>query len=326
MARKFIFDTALTQDVQTAVSDSFVDNIRMIDVDKIVPSGSNFYNLSDIDTLAEDIERQGLKHNLVVSIDRDNPDKYLLKSGHRRLKAIQLLISQNRRKSRVVPCYIDGVKSKAETQIDLIMLNATARLMSDADILQQYKELLAAYEAYEKDTGNKIKGRMRERIAAALQVSPAQVGKIENIVHNAIPDVVTAVEKGETSISTANEIAKLPAMQQEEIVDKDISSVSYKEVKEVVKNSRKSCNNEQPKNRVPYLKTYSAEIGGLSFTIMYGQYESGWIIAIPNFGVCVDAGEPDDAFYNTEQLENCASSEVAAYAREIAMAVKKLYA
>lgn len=231
MARKLKFDNSLTQDIQTAVNDSYVDNIKMIDIEDIEPSEDNFYSLDNIDELADDIERQGLKNVLVVFPSSDG--KYILKSGHRRREAIKMLIDSGRRTSRMIPCYVDGVKSASETKIDLIMLNATARQMSDADVMQQYKELSAAYEAYEKETGNKIKGRMREKIATALNVSPAQIGKIENVLHNAISEVTEAIENGDVSISTANEIAKLPAEKQKELAS-DIKNVTHKEAKAAV--------------------------------------------------------------------------------------------
>lgn len=231
MARKLKFDSSLTQDIQTAVNDSYVDNIKMIDIDDIEPSKDNFYSLDNIEELADDIERQGLKNVLVVFPSADG--KYTLKSGHRRREAVKMLIDSGRRTSRMIPCYVDGVKSASETKIDLIMLNATARQMSDADVMQQYKELSAAYEAYEKETGNKVKGRMREKIATALSVSPAQIGKIENVLHNAISEVTEAIENGDVSISTANEIAKLPAEKQKELAS-DIKNVTHKKAKDAV--------------------------------------------------------------------------------------------
>ncbi len=237
MAKKFSFDNSLAQDIKNAVNDSYIDNIKMIDIDKIIPNNENFYSMDSIDELADDIERQGLKNVLVVYPANDG--KYILKSGHRRCEAVKLLINAGRRKSHTVPCYIDGVKSAAETKIDLIMLNATARTYTDADVMQQYKELTRAYETYEKETGIRLKGRMRERIAEAMNVSSAQVGKIENIVHNAIPDIVESVEKGEVSISTANEIAKLPEVQQKKYAA-DIENVTHKEVKTAVQVQKKT--------------------------------------------------------------------------------------
>ena len=70
MARKIAIDTSIATDIKSAASDSFKDNIKMIEIGKIKESMDNFYSLSDIEILAEDIERQGLKHNLVVVEDK----------------------------------------------------------------------------------------------------------------------------------------------------------------------------------------------------------------------------------------------------------------
>ena len=122
MARKFEIDTSIAANIKSAASDSFKDNIKMIAVSKIQPSIENFYSISEIEMLADDIERQGLKHNLVVCENKDKPDTYFLKSGHRRFTAIQYLISENRYNSGFVPCLIDGIKTKAENMLDIIMI------------------------------------------------------------------------------------------------------------------------------------------------------------------------------------------------------------
>ncbi len=197
MARKFSFDNAITKDIMAVASDSFADSIVMIDIGKIAPNSKNFYSVKDIDELADDIERQGLKHNLVVRESTDG--YYIIKSGHRRFAAIKKLVDEGRRSSRTVPCIIDGEKSEAENIIDLIMLNATSRVITDSEMLQQYELLKKSFEELEAQ-GMKYPGRMRERIAETLKVSPAQVGKIENIKKNAAPEVFEAVKSGEMSI------------------------------------------------------------------------------------------------------------------------------
>ncbi len=230
MARKMQFDTAIIKDMQSAASDSFADSIKMIDISEIAPSQNNFYELSDIELLADDIEREGLKHNLVVAHNSDT-GLYEVKSGHRRLAAIRKLIDEKRLTSTKIPCYVDGAKTAAETQFDLIMLNATQRKYSDADILHEYEEIKRTFKALE-DEGKPLKGRMRDNIADVLRISPAQVGKIENIKKNAIPEVESAVKSGEMSISTANEVAKLSEEKQQEII-KENPKISHNEVKKI---------------------------------------------------------------------------------------------
>ncbi|MGN0657439.1 MAG: ParB/RepB/Spo0J family partition protein [Ruminiclostridium sp.] len=231
MSRRFQLDSAIVADIQTVNADSYIDSLKMIDIDLIEPNKNNFYEMSEIEALADDIERQGLMTALVVS--EQNGGKYELISGHRRLVALKSLIANGRRRNGKVPCFIKGAKPNTETELDLIMLNATQRKYSDADTMREYEELTRIFKELEAE-GKTIKGRIRDRIAEALNVSPAQVGKLDNIKHNAIPDVEQAVKAGDMSISTANEVAKLaPEKQQEIITEKP--NISHKEVKEIQK-------------------------------------------------------------------------------------------
>ena len=228
MSRKFQFDSAIAADIQTANADSYIDNLKMIDIDLVEPNKDNFYEISEVESLADDIERQGLMTALVV-VETDG--KYQLISGHRRLAALKSLIASGRRKSGKVPCFVTGEKNNTEARLDLIMLNATQRKYTDADAMREYEELTQIFKELEAD-GKPIKGRIRDKIAGALNVSAAQVGKMDNIKHNAIPDVEKAVKSGDMSISTANEVAKLkPEKQQEIICEKP--KITHKEVKEI---------------------------------------------------------------------------------------------
>ena len=231
MARKMQLDTAIVTDMKAVASDSFKDNIRMIEVDKIKPCLDNFYSIGEIEMLADDIERQGLKHNLVVTEDAENTGYYFIKSGHRRFTAIQHLISENRYTSNFIPCLIDGVKTQSENILDLIMLNATTRVMSDSELYKQYEILRDTLEKL-KQEGKKIKWRLRENVAAFLNISPAQVGKIENIKHNAVEEIQTAVEQGDLSIATADKIAKLSEEEQKELVsENDLKEIKTSDIK-----------------------------------------------------------------------------------------------
>ena len=226
---KRTLDAAIFADVKAAANDSFKDSIKMLELTKLRASEENFYSMSDLELLADDIERQGLKHNLVVVASKDNPDEYRIISGHRRFAAIQLLAEQGRYTSKYVPCFISGSKNEAETMLDLIMLNATTRRMSDAEYLQQYVFLEQTLKDLDA-AGEPVGGRMRERIASALNVSVAQVGKIENVLHNGIEEVQQAVRDGEMSISTASAVASLPAEEQKALTtEKAVAKIKNKD-------------------------------------------------------------------------------------------------
>lgn len=232
MGRKLNIDNSIAADIKSAASDSFKDNIKMIEIDKIKKSIDNFYSLSDIDVLADDIERQGLKHNLVVVEDSNDLGTYFIKSGHRRFTAIQKLIKENRYNSKYVPCLVDGSKEKDENILDLIMLNATTRVMNDSELYKQHEVLKETLDRL-KANGIKVKGRIREKLAEALNVSAAQIGKIENIKHNAVEEVKEAVANGDMTIATADSIAKLPENEQVDIIsEKPVSEIKTKDIKE----------------------------------------------------------------------------------------------
>ena len=71
---------------------------------------------------------------------------------------------------------------------------------------------------------------IRENIAKFLNVSPAQIGKIENIKHNAVDEIKNAVESGDISIATANSVARLPEQKQKELTsEKNVCEIPSKD-------------------------------------------------------------------------------------------------
>ncbi len=66
---------------------------------------------------------------------------------------------------------------------------------------------------------------------------------------------------------------------------------------------------------------FVVETDGLSFGIIFGECESGYYIAIPQYGVCVPAAKPEEPFYNYERLLNCANEFVRDNAKTLAAAI-----
>lgn len=89
-----------------------------------------------------------------------------------------------------------------------------------------------------------------------MHVSSAQIGKIENIKNNAIDSVKVAVENGELSISTANEIAKHNATKQQEIISSPIEKIKTADVRNINKDKSKA---KMPKCDEPKIDSTSDE-------------------------------------------------------------------
>ena len=107
-------------------------------------------------------------------------------------------------------------------------------------------ELVDAILKKKKEDGQKF-GKIRETLASYLSVSPAQVGKMQYVERNAISEVKEAVENGEISISTANEIARLDDAEQEDLVqNNDLNSIKHKDVMQKV--SKAKAKSEKPED------------------------------------------------------------------------------
>ena len=211
------------------VSNTLSDSIKMIKITELHDSPDNFFDVNRVEELAETILAQGgVKENLIVRPLESGG--YEIVSGHRRKAAVQYLIDKGEDVSHKLPCLVQEFND-SEKMMNLIMMNVSQRVLSDAEMFESYKKLKEIFEE-KKALGEKF-GRMRERIAEILNVSSAQIGKIENIKKNAVPEIVEAVESGDLSIHTANEVAKLDEEKQRELIEStdDIKNITPKKTR-----------------------------------------------------------------------------------------------
>lgn len=204
------------------------DNIKMIDIDELHESENNFFVVERIEEFAYTILGQGgVKDNLIVCPLPDGG--YEIISGHRRTAAVRYLLEHGETISRLLPCLVQTYKDEDTKMLDLILMNATARQLSDTEIWNSYNSINAILER-KKEAGEKF-GRLRETLAEYLGVSPSQVGKLQNVDRNAIEPVREAVANGDISISTANVIAQFDESQQKEIISGGVKEIKPKDIK-----------------------------------------------------------------------------------------------
>ncbi|MEG1779333.1 MAG: ParB N-terminal domain-containing protein [Oscillospiraceae bacterium] len=182
------------------------DNYRFdyISILKIQPSDKNFYRIDDIDELARDIEISGLQHNIVVR-KADN-DSYELISGERRLTAYQLLYEKHGDKYKLIPAKITTLDD-LDAEIALIQSNAQVRCLSPAELFQQVERMKELYKA-KKQRGEKVGGRIRELVAADLNMSPTQVGKYEKLSEKLSEEEKKEFTNGNINLNQALDLAE----------------------------------------------------------------------------------------------------------------------
>lgn len=219
------------ENLEAIVSNTLTDSIQMIDIDELYESKDNFFEINRIEEFADTILGQGgIKDNLLVRPMETGG--YEIISGHRRKAAVQHLLDRGENISRYLPCLVQDYDDENMKMLDIVLMNISARQISDAEVWRSY-EIIDKILKNKKIAGERF-GRVRETLADLLGVSPAQIGKMQNVGKNAIPEVIKAVESGKVSISTANEIAKLDENVQECLVQQsDLSSVSPKALKRI---------------------------------------------------------------------------------------------
>ncbi|CEJ75460.1 ParB protein [[Clostridium] sordellii] len=227
--------------------------IEYIDIDNIVRNEKNFYEIVDIEDLAEDISINGLNHNLVVRPIKEG--KYEIISGERRYTALKELVDKGDEKFKKVPCKISDLND-LDSEIVLIQSNAQSRELSETDKLKQVQRLTELYKL-KKQKGETV-GRIREIISKDTGLSPTQVGRYTTINKNLIPELKSVLEQGKLTINNASEFAVLSEENQRVILDIINSEVSIsKNEANNLKNEFKRLEKEKEdllKQREEYLK------------------------------------------------------------------------
>ena len=209
--------------------------IREIPLESILPNPDNFYQLRNLDALADSIALSGLQQPLVVTPSPDKPGKFTLISGHRRRAAIEKLVKDKaspRPDLRTVPCIVQIYSSPAMAELQLIMANSTTRDLTNAEISRQAARVeILLYQL--KEEGQEFPGRMRDQVAKACKVSAPKLARLKVIREKLkATELVYLFEKDEISEQAAYALARLPEELQQRIakaIGKDGTSGSAAE-------------------------------------------------------------------------------------------------
>ena len=189
--------------------------IEYINIDRIRRNEKNFYEIVDIEALAEDIKLNGLNHNLVVR-KLDN-DMYELISGERRYTALSKLVNEGNKEFNLVPCKVIE-SNDIDSEIILIQANAQSRELTEVEKLTQVERLQELYKIKKKN-GEKVPGKIRDIIANDLNLSATQVGRYERINNKLIPELKAVIEQGNLTIANASEFSSLSEENQRVILN-----------------------------------------------------------------------------------------------------------
>lgn len=195
--------------------------IAALHISDLVPSEGNFYSMEGIEELKRDIELAGgVKQNLTVTpIDGG---KYKILSGHRRYCACMELVQEGKSEYEFIPCGIEPKQENQEMQTireELLLITTNSqREKTDWDKIQEAKHLHDVLHRY-KSQGGKLPGNLRKIIADTLNTSQTQIGRLEAVGKNLIPEFQEEIKENRLGISAAYELSGLPKEQQEKALE-----------------------------------------------------------------------------------------------------------
>lgn len=215
MARFDMGEFAKTLAQPVSGPDTGREQIEYIDVDLLDSDPNNFYRLSDLDALADNIAVIGLQQPIRV---RDGEGGHaVIVSGHRRAAAIRKLVADGRDDLRQVPCIREAAAGSAALQeLRLIYANSATRDLSGAEISQQAEKIRQLLYQL-KEEGYEFPGRMRDHVAEACRISKSKLARLEKIQKGLASCYRDAWEAGALPEDTADALSGLSEEVQERI-------------------------------------------------------------------------------------------------------------
>lgn len=217
------------------------EQIEYISIDLIEADTANFYELSEIDALAENIELVGLLDPLRVRQHPEDESRVVIVSGHRRHAALRKLVDEGREDLYDVPCILEkSTGSAALQELRLIYANSDTRKMTSADINKQAERIeRLLYQL--KEEGYEFPGRMRDHVAECCKVSKTKLARLKMIRDKLHENWQPAYREDKLSESDAYALSQLPVKDQLTIwvalteAGKDIRKLSEWQIKEISK-------------------------------------------------------------------------------------------
>lgn len=185
--------------------DTSREQIEYISRELIDSDPNNFYSLDGLDALADNISTVGLQQPIRVRKQEDG--RYVTVSGHRRRAAIDILAKDDPERWAQIPCIVESsAASPAMQQLALIYANSSTRQLSGVELSKQAEQVeKLLYQL--KEEGHEFPGRMRDRVAEAVNASKSKLARLKVIRRKLIPQFMALWENGKLRESTAYTLA-----------------------------------------------------------------------------------------------------------------------
>ena len=199
------------------------DTLREIAVTDILDNPLNFYPKPDKGKLGEpmdSIRANGMLEPPTVVPAGDG--KYRLISGHSRMEAVRALSNYLDRqiadRFQTVTCRV--LPNMTPEQEECAVIEANRQRVKSPAVLAQEAERLTQIYIKRREAGEELPGRIRDRVAEAMQVNKTKLANLSAIKNGLkVPGIVARWEKQELPEAAALEIARMDIDTQYRLLD-----------------------------------------------------------------------------------------------------------
>lgn len=189
------------------------DTLREIAVTDIFDNPLNFYPKPDkgkLGELMDSIRANGMLEPPTVVPAGDG--KYRLISGHSRMEAVRALSNYLDRqiadRFQTVTCRV--LPSMTPEQEECTVIEANRQRVKSSALLAEEAERLTKIYIKRREAGEELPGRIRDRVAEAMQVNKTKLANLSAIKNGIkVPGIVERWEKQELPEAAALEIARM---------------------------------------------------------------------------------------------------------------------
>lgn len=222
MTGSTILDTLNSKSISGGNMNTTYARFRLQDIpiDKIYSNDKNFYPLTDIEQLANEIKLCGLMENLTVVKEHCERGDYRLVSGERRWRALTYLVEHGEDKFKNVSAKVTRFDNQNEEELYLIVANSY-RTKDSATKMNEVKRMQELLQNA-KNNGTSINGydmqqeSIRSVMSKLLGMSETKIAELTVVINHLIDEFMTMLNDGTLGISVAYKIAGMsPDMQLE---------------------------------------------------------------------------------------------------------------
>ena len=196
------------------------DTMREIAIDKILDNPRNFYPVpgpAALAALEDSIRANGLLEPPTV-IAAEDGTSYRLISGHSRMAALRALHAKTPEQWETVPCRVLPTMSE-EAEASAVIEANRQRVKSPALLAEEAEKLTELY-IKRREAGEDLPGRIRDRVAEALQVKSTKIANVTAIKNGIkVPGIAERWRRDEIPEAAALMIARMDIDEQYRLLD-----------------------------------------------------------------------------------------------------------